>query len=173
MAGARRPAPREQIAAARSPERIDESRADKVAEIAWAQWHQANPEIASSSDFITGFKKGFADYLQGTSDGQPPSVPPACYDDSARESMVGRKAVQDWFRGFSEGATQARASGLRPDALAARHTSLPVEAPPPVRRVHQVVSAEVLVLPAIFISTSGITWGENEEFNTSPRHPPL
>jgi hypothetical protein len=165
MASSRRAAPSEQVVAVRPAEKFDEKRADKLAETAWGQWHQANPEIAPSQDFIAGFKKGFADYLEGTSDGQAPPLPPSCYGPNAYESVTGRQAVLDWFRGFREGAVQARASGLRPDATAVRPTMLP--APPPNRRVHDVSPSEILVLPAIIITASGITWGEE------PQHPDI
>jgi hypothetical protein len=152
MAEARRTAPGERLVVAQPDENLDELRADKLAATAWAQWAQANPEIANTIDYIAGFKKGFADYLQGRSDGEPPTVPPSTYGPGAYESVQGRKTVLEWFRGFRAGAREARASGLRADATAA--ISLPLSPPPRARHVHEITPAEILILPLVMSTAS-------------------
>jgi hypothetical protein len=174
MGGARRTAPSENIVAAESPVGMDNLRAYKLAETAWSQWAEANSENAYALDYVVGFKTGFAEYLQNKSDGEPPTVPPPPYGPGPYETAQDRQAVQEWFKGFREGATQAHGSGLRPEPVAAaRPASPPLAAPPLVRHVHEPSPSEILVLPVVMISTSGIGWGEQEDLPRASRHDPL
>ncbi len=172
-ASARRPVSSEQVAAAQPAPVIDSKRADKLAETAWRQWAEANCENAYAADYVAGFKKGFTDYLQAKSDGEPPTVPPASYGPGPYETPLRRQAVVEWSRGFREGATQAHGSGLRPDStLVDAHPDTP-PAQAIVRRVHEVTPAEILTLPVVMITTSGIAWGGHEEVAHAGNHDPL
>jgi hypothetical protein len=107
----------------RHAEAIDPRQVDKLATIAFEQVRSANPRSAFTTDYGNGFRKGFADYLRGASEGEPPAVPPACYGKAEYETPDGRQAVMSWFRGYREGALQAQASGLRPTTVTQTQTA--------------------------------------------------
>jgi hypothetical protein len=173
LVSARRPASSEQAAAVLPAPAMDSKRADKLADTAWAQWAEANCENTYSADYVAGFKKGFTDYLEAKSEGEPPTVPPASYGPGPYESPQRRQAVVDWSRGFREGATQAHGTGLRPDPTLATHPDALSPAQPIVRRVHEVTPAEILTLPVVMITTTGIAWGAHEELPNTGNHDPL
>jgi len=149
----------------------DCKRSRKLAEVAWDQLRQANAEIEYSTDFAEGFKKGFADYLRGSTNSEPPSLPPSSYRPSDYESVQGRQAVLDWFRGFREGAVQAQASGLRPVAVVPA-AIIPPTSLPPAAAAPQGPSADMLPLPARVIPPSeGDPAKQNDDQHGGPRSP--
>ncbi len=84
----------------------------KLAEKAWEEICPSF-QTPASKDYITGFKDGYADYLDAGGTGEPPPYPPYCYRTGCYQNEEGQKAMQDWFAGFRHGAATARASGLR------------------------------------------------------------
>jgi len=160
----------------RSGEGTDSKRNAKLAELAWDQTRQANPEVAYSVDFAAGFKKGFADYLQPGSTGELPVVPPSCYGRADYETTLGRQTVQDWFRGFREGTVQAQVSGLRPVATVPASVILPTfRSALPGSLATAVPQAEVAeVLPpleaAVFPSRDA-RWNQRENLQAGARSP--
>jgi hypothetical protein len=98
----------------RRPDALDPRQADKLATLAFEQVRSAELRTAYTTDYGNGFRKGFADYLRGTTNGEPPTAPPEGYRKSEYETPQGRLAVKDWFRGYHKGALEAQASGLRP-----------------------------------------------------------
>ena len=103
-----------------------------------------------------------------------PPVPPTCYGHAEYESVQGRKAVLDWFRGFREGTDQALASGLRPVApaptAAAQPTSLPSR---PLSRAALQAHGDVLPLPEMVISKPEAAPSKQHEDKSSSDHSPL
>jgi hypothetical protein len=84
-------------------------RMHKAAEKAWRDAQANGPSY--SKDYEKGFRTGFSDYLQYGGNGEPPSIPPACY--WKNDSATGRDAVHEWSAGFRHGSTAARQSGIR------------------------------------------------------------
>jgi hypothetical protein len=109
---------------------VDIKRNRVVAETAWEQMQQANPEVQYSPDFADGFKDGFSDYLYAGGTGEPPPVAPDGYRRAVYQSPAGHQAIEDWFRGFREGAAQARASGLRELVTLPASVGMPRRMPP-------------------------------------------
>ncbi|MFO0969271.1 MAG: hypothetical protein U0793_27255 [Gemmataceae bacterium] len=106
----------------------------------WAEetWRQVAARGAYSSDYAHGFKAGFADYLFGGGDGEPPVMAPPRYRTMGYQSAAGRQAIEDWFAGFRHGAAEAQASGRRqwivgPSSLDPRGGPAPEEVEPLAR----------------------------------------
>ncbi len=66
-----------------------------------------------SVDEQCGFLDGFADYLDAGGNGNPPPLPPRRYWRTEHENPDGYQAMQDWYRGYAQGAAAAQASGYR------------------------------------------------------------
>lgn len=66
-----------------------------------------------SLDEQAGFLDGFVDYLDAGGTGNPPTLPPRRYWRTEHENQAGYQAVQDWYRGYAQGAAAAQASGYR------------------------------------------------------------
>jgi hypothetical protein len=94
---------------------------------AWRHEQKANPEHHFSDDYARGFIDGYVDYLDAGGTGEPPALPPDCYQCSRYETPAGQAAILDWFAGFRHGSSVARASGKRelvvlPIGLPPRHS---------------------------------------------------
>jgi hypothetical protein len=123
---------------------VDCLRAEKQAKAAWAHYQEQCPGVPRSSDFGAGFESGYADYLYAGGTGNPPPVPPRCYWKSKYETPKGHCAIEDWFAGFREGATDARLSGARQYVtLPLPAISTPAAPPPTLEPPHP----PALVLP--------------------------
>lgn len=95
------------------------------AQKAWAQVEASLPAGETASpDFAKGFQDGFAEYLDIGGKGQPPAVPPFCYQLRKYQSVAGHQAIQAWYAGYAAGADAAKASGLRELIV------IPLSAPP-------------------------------------------
>jgi hypothetical protein len=92
---------------------LERHRNYKLAEDTWQALAHADPGQPYSPDYVTGFKDGFADYLQAGGSGEPPPLPPRHYWKMAYETPQGHQAIEDWFAGFRLGAALARESGYR------------------------------------------------------------
>lgn len=66
-----------------------------------------------SVDEQCGFEDGFVDYLEAGGTGHAPPLPPRRYWKAKYQTPGGRRAVEDWFRGYEQGAIAAQASGYR------------------------------------------------------------
>jgi hypothetical protein len=92
---------------------VDLKRNKELAEGAWADFAQHNPDVEYSFDFEKGFKFGYEDFLYAGGSGQPPPVPPRYYWRPEFESGDGHRAIEDWYAGYARGAEAARESGYR------------------------------------------------------------
>jgi hypothetical protein len=90
-----------------------------------------------SDDFVWGFKRGYADYLDNGGTGQPPPLPPRHYWKLKYQTPEGYHAIQEWFSGFQQGVEVAKASGYRELRV------VPVTSPP----YSAVIKSEVVALP--------------------------
>jgi hypothetical protein len=97
----------------RADELIECHRNHDLAEQAWAEFAGKGPCVAHSDDFAKGFKQGFADFLFAGGTGAPPPLPPRHYWGSKYQSAEGRRAIEDWFGGFRQGAETAKHNGWR------------------------------------------------------------
>jgi hypothetical protein len=84
-----------------------------LAQTAWREMEAQDSLSDVSDDYGAGFRKGYADFLEFGGQGLPPAVPPRPYWRTKRKSTNNRQAVQDWFDGFTHGASAAQESGLR------------------------------------------------------------
>jgi hypothetical protein len=66
-----------------------------------------------SVDEQCGFEDGFVDFLEAGGTGNAPPLPPRRYWKAKYQTPDGRRAVEDWFRGYEHGAIAAQASGYR------------------------------------------------------------
>jgi hypothetical protein len=79
----------------------------------WDRVRLESPDSPYSTDYKRGFLDGFADYLGGEGNGEPPLLPPNCYLRARNQNSQGFLAVEDWFAGYRQGASRAHATGLR------------------------------------------------------------
>jgi hypothetical protein len=68
---------------------------------------------AFSQAYHEGFVEGFVDYVEAGGSGEPPFLPPFRYRLSHFRTPEGIALVEDWYAGFRNGSSVARASGLR------------------------------------------------------------
>ena len=103
-------------------EKLMDIRNGMAANAAWEEFCTFNPEQPFAIDYELGFKRGFADYLDGGT-GQPPVVPPRRYWKVSYQSPQGHQQIQNWFAGYQAGSLVAEQSG--------RHqwTTIPVMLP--------------------------------------------
>jgi hypothetical protein len=107
------------------------------ADITWKSVCAAEPG-SHSSDYASGFKDGYAEYLFRGGDGAPPLIAPQRYRHVKYQTPAGTAAIQDWFHGYRHGAAVARDSGARrwitgPSALQAEFHGGEPDLPPPVQ----------------------------------------
>ncbi len=88
-----------------------------LAEDSWQNVVLANPSCTYSYHYGRGYIAGYVDYLDANGTGEPPAAPPWIYRTAAFETPDGRRATEDWFAGFRNGAADARASGYRDAAV--------------------------------------------------------
>jgi hypothetical protein len=100
-----------------------------LAEQAWDEVLRTHPGVVFSADYASGFKDGFADFLKSGGNGDAPALPPRHYWKAVYQTPEGREAVKDWFAGFRQGTSSAKASGLR--QVVTVPSSLPPPVPPP------------------------------------------
>lgn len=119
-------------------QRVDDflvcSRNYHLAGDAWNDFKKAHAGLGYSSDYVLGFKRGYADYLEAGGTGQPPPLPPRRYWRVCYQSPDGRRAIDDWFDGFRHGAAVAQASGFRelivaPSSVPPSHDAGPTRPP--------------------------------------------
>lgn len=96
---------------------VDCVRNRQLANEAWSEYQSATSQQTYSAHFEAGFKEGFMDFLDAGGTGAPPAAPPWRFRKAMYEGIEGIRAVEDWFRGFREGASAAHASGLRSQIL--------------------------------------------------------
>ena len=94
-------------------DRLEAKRNRKLAEAAWLGFLQKNPHNNYSTHFRLGFQEGFMDYLYAGGTGSPPPVPPRSCWKTDFESPDGRRSIESWYAGFSQGAQAAKSSGYR------------------------------------------------------------
>jgi hypothetical protein len=95
-----------------------------LADEAWPHYQATHAPHALSDDFERGFKAGFVSYLYRGGNGQPPATPPFPYTLLRYETVEGHRAILEWYEGYAEGATVAKASGVREQIV------IPLSAPP-------------------------------------------
>jgi hypothetical protein len=106
-----------------------------LAEVAWNNIREADPERCYSEDYADGFICGYVDFLDADGNGEPPAAPPRRYlAPRYHQTPAGLQAIDDWFAGFRHGAATARESGQRqlivlPLALPPRQTTSGMETP--------------------------------------------
>ena len=61
------------------------------------------------SHYSFGWRRGYTDVLMG-GDGECPPVPPQCYWSHKYQSENGEIAIENWYQGYSHGASAALAS---------------------------------------------------------------
>lgn len=84
-----------------------------LAKQAWSGFGKANPGQVYSTHYASGFKEGFADYLDAGGTGAPPPLPPCYYRLIRYQTVKGHSAIDDWYAGFHQGAAAAQESGYR------------------------------------------------------------
>ena len=83
----------------------------------WLESWVASGDAAPEPEFVEGFVDGFADFLDHGGVGEAPPVPPKRFWSGDALNPEGRLIAQRYLDGFAIGATAARESGLRRDAL--------------------------------------------------------
>lgn len=94
--------------------------------------------IAHPGDYGHGWKQGYRCVAEGGA-GQPPTIPPNQYWSASYQSEKGRHAVDEWYRGFHEGALSAEKCGV------GRYHYL--RATEPLEHAEHVVSHSTVVAP--------------------------
>jgi hypothetical protein len=102
-------------------------RYDQLASEAWNSLASADPKLACSAAYESGFTYGFADFMYAGGSGEPPPVPPRRFWNLDYRTPTGHQAVEDWFAGFRHGVAVVREHGYREQA--AIGSSLPAECP--------------------------------------------
>jgi len=126
-------------------------RAVKLAEEAYAEYCVMHGGHHEESPFQVGFIQGYADYLDNGGNGAPPTLPPANMRRKRDQDPDGHAAIEEFYLGFSAGAAQAKASGLRqyfliplstpygkqiaPSTPTNRNDEQPMETLPPPKKV--------------------------------------
>jgi hypothetical protein len=80
------------------------------AEYAWYTNTSSGQRWNYGSDYAHGYKAGYYDASTGKGCSLPP-VPPPCYWSTKYQCCEGQKHIQDWYRGYQCGATDAQGSG--------------------------------------------------------------
>ena len=101
-----------------------QTRGEDFAARAWSECVAENPKVACCLEFERGFKEGFADFLYAGGTGEAPPVPPRRLWNLDYRTPGGRRAVDDWFAGFRQGAAAARDGGYR-ETMTIRSSLLP------------------------------------------------
>jgi hypothetical protein len=86
----------------------------RTANAAWEQYsEQINPGQKYPDHYVRGFKQAVADYLEAGGTGALPPIPPRQYWGVWYQTPAGHQAVEQWFAGYSQGATMAQERGFR------------------------------------------------------------
>jgi hypothetical protein len=85
----------------------------KAAEQALRESYCLNSSQRYSADYEKGFKAGYTDQLDANALLAPPAIPPKHYWSDRYQTPEGHVAIEDWFRGYQQGAHTARISGQR------------------------------------------------------------
>lgn len=80
------------------------------ASLAWHFGSTIPEKVNNRSDYKCGWKAGYTDVAMGKH-GCPPAVPPQCYWWPHYQTANGQAKIQDWYRGFQDGATAAETRG--------------------------------------------------------------
>lgn len=67
----------------------------------------------NSPTYLTGFREGFADFVYGGGNGEPPAVPPREFWNADLRNERGQTLAELWFAGYRHGARVAREGGYR------------------------------------------------------------
>ena len=113
-----------------------------TANAAWEEYSGQSHPGSYSDDFVRGFKQGFSDYLQAGGTAGPPPIPPRKYWSVSYQTPEGHQAIEQWFGGYSQGATMAQEKDYR------RWITLPSSLAPPAENV-DAQSADLLVPNAL------------------------
>jgi hypothetical protein len=87
-------------------------RLQKIARTTFQRIQQEQPTNYSRA-YAKGFEDGFVDFVDRNGSGDPPAIPPQCYQRDVVRSPEGQVEIEDWYSGFRHGVTAARVSGLR------------------------------------------------------------
>jgi hypothetical protein len=103
-----------------------------MADDAWKQIRQDDPNLTCSIHYAHGFEEGFVAYLDHNGPPEPPGEPPWIYRTSHFETPEGVQTIHDWYAGFRHGAQVAQASGYREAAVIIPIGRRPYQPPVPV-----------------------------------------
>lgn len=93
---------------------VEKTRNHRLATRAWKKARKQNPDLLfSSSDYVDGYKDGFADLLYYGDTCEPPVLPPSRYRTVHYQNPKGYQAIQKWFCGYKHGMEDARLSDYR------------------------------------------------------------
>lgn len=95
-----------------------------LADEAWGASQSCCPEDCTESDFLWGFREGFAQYVYAGGNGEPPALPPRVYWQTDMRTAAGSAAAQSWFEGYRVGARVARDGGYRRTATVTASASV-------------------------------------------------
>lgn len=83
----------------------------------WADeaWRTSGSAEASCDNpsYRAGYREGFADYVFGGGNGEPPAVPPRQFWNVDLRNELGQREADLWFAGYRHGAATARERGYR------------------------------------------------------------
>ncbi len=63
--------------------------------------------------YRAGYRAGFADFVFGGGNGEPPAVPPREFWNAEERNEAGQRLADLWFAGYRHGVATARAGGYR------------------------------------------------------------
>lgn len=92
---------------------VSKSHYHRQANEAWKQYCGNHPDHNPSPSFCTGFRSGYAEYLEDGGDTCAPPLPPMKYWKSRYQTAAGRMETKLWADGYQAGATAAKESGAR------------------------------------------------------------
>jgi hypothetical protein len=101
-----------------------------TAHTAWKEYSARHPERLGSRDFAKGFIDGYATFLEWGGSELPPPAPPKKYWKCRYQNKEGRIATAMWGAGYKEGASTAKASGVR-DYIVVPYNKVGPPEPPP------------------------------------------
>jgi hypothetical protein len=96
----------------------------KLANRAWQEVSDQQPNQAFSAAYAHGFRHGFSDSVERNGIPEPPATPPCWYRYPALRTPEQQQKIEDWYAGFRHGAQVAQEQRWREGVI------VPIARPP-------------------------------------------